>query len=116
VATGIDWTIVGPVVGTAGTIVLALIKRDSDREKRIDTLYDKLITDVVPALERATSSAQGFPPILERNTSAMASVVEEALKLHDAQTELLRWVAVLSDREVRPSARLPPPRRRQPPT
>jgi len=100
-AAGVDWGIVGPVVGTAGSIIIALLKRDADREKRIDALYQKLISDVVPALERATAAAQGFPPILERNTGAMAAMTEATDRARGAEQEMLRLVAVLTDRQAR---------------
>lgn len=107
------WGIIGPLLGgyvaVGGSLITFLIKRDSERERKLDALYDKLIGQVVPALERATSAAQGFPPILERNAAAMGAMIDATDDAKAATTQLLTWVAVLSDRQTRDPGQPRPP-------
>ena len=100
------WAVVGPLLAGYGAIISFLIARDRSREAKLDALYEKMMSSVVPALERATAAAQGFPPILERNATAMASMVDATAKADAATARLLTEVAVLSDRQTRP-----PPKR-----
>ena len=95
------WAIVGPLLAGYGTIIGFLIKRDGDREKKMDALYEKMIGQVVPALERATAAAQGLLPILERDAAAMGAVTEATAELVAVKNEMDRWIAVLSDRQAR---------------
>jgi hypothetical protein len=99
------WAIVGPLLAGYGTIIGFLIKRDGDREKKMDALYEKMIQQVVPALERATAAAQGLLPILERDAAAMGAVTEATADLVKVTAQMATWIAVLSDRQARDPGR-----------
>jgi hypothetical protein len=107
------WSLLAPIlagyVAIAGAIVGFLIREIGTARKAVADMTDKMITQVIPALERSTAAGQAVIPVLDRDAAAMGAMVEATGRLLDTTNELQKLLAVLSDRQ----ARTPPTRPRR---
>lgn len=102
---GSIWEILGPLLGgyvaIAGAITSYLIKQNTELARSKDALYEKILTQSLPALERASAAVLSTVGILEQGAAAMGAMTETGKRMEQATSALLTQVAVLSDRQGR---------------
>ena len=95
------WGLFAGIVAALGAVIAILGRQLEKTTGSLESLQAKMIDQAVPALERSTLAGQAMGPVLQQNAEAMGSMARSSENVVRAADELMRWVAVLEDRQRR---------------